>query len=234
MVETFFCSLLCIFKKCIYDVIVVLNFVVLKPSANIQRLLFLASGFIIFFLIPFAIFATLNIHTMFHKNIKLIIAGLIIITGIWRFTESEIGNGIFLILLSAIPIFLYFKNEFILLAFLKLRKQDFEGAKKWLAHIKKPEAALVRKQQGYFNYLHGIMLSQTNINQSEKYFKKAIELGLSMDMDLAVAKLNLAGVAMTRRRKLEATNLLNEARKLDKQNMLTDQIKMMKEQMKKI
>jgi hypothetical protein len=36
------------------------------------------------------------------------------------------------------------------------------------------------------------MLSQTNINQSEKYFKKAIELGLSMDMDLAVAKLNLA------------------------------------------
>jgi hypothetical protein len=54
-----------------------------------------------------------------------------------------------------------------------------------------------------------------------------------MDMDLAVAKLNLAGVAMSRRRKL-TTNLLNEARKLDKQNMLTDQIKMMKDQMKKI
>jgi hypothetical protein len=136
--------------------------------------------------------------------------------------------------LSAFPIFLYFKNEFILLAFLKLRKQDFEGAKKWLAYIKNPETALVRKQQGYFNYLHGIMLSQTNLNQSEKFFKKAIELGLSMDMDLAVAKLNLAGIAMSRRRKLEATNLLNEAKKLDKQNMLTDQIKMMKDQMKKI
>jgi tetratricopeptide (TPR) repeat protein len=171
---------------------------------------------------------------MFHKNIKLIIAGLIVITGIWQFTESNIGNGIFLILLSGIPVFLYFKNEFILLAFLKLRKQDFEGAKKWLAHIKNPETALVQKQQGYFNYLHGIMLSQTNINQAEKYFKKAIELGLSMDMDLAVAKLNLAGVAMTRRRKLEATSLLNEAKKLDKQNMLKDQITMMKEQMKKI
>ncbi len=168
---------------------------------------------------------------MFHRNIKLIIAGLIIITGIWQFTESNIGNGIFLILLSAIPIFLYFKNEFILLAFLKLRKQDFEGAKKWLAYIKNPETALVRKQQGYFNYLHGIMLSQTNINQAEKFFKKAIELGLSME---AVAKLNLAGVAMTRRRKLEATSLLNEAKKLDKQHMLKDQITMMKEQMKKI
>jgi hypothetical protein len=31
--------------------------------------------------------------------------------------------------------FLYFKNEFILLAFLKLRKQDFE-AKKWLYSLK--------------------------------------------------------------------------------------------------
>ena len=171
---------------------------------------------------------------MFHRNIKLILAGLIIITGIWQMTENNIGNGIFLVLLSAIPIFLYFKNEFILLAFLKLRKQDFEGAKKWLAYIKNPETALVRKQQGYFNYLHGIMLSQTNLTQAEKYFKKAIELGLNMDMDLAVAKLNLAGLAMTRRRKLEATNLINEVKKLDKQNMLADQVKMMKEQLKKI
>jgi tetratricopeptide (TPR) repeat protein len=171
---------------------------------------------------------------MFHKNIKLILAGLIIITGIWQIAEDNIGNGIFLILFSAIPIFLYFKNEFILLAFLKLRKQDFPGAQKWLTYIKNPETALVRKQQGYFNYLHGIMLAQTNLTQAEKYFKKAIELGLSMDMDLAVAKLNLAGVAMTRRRKLEATNLLNEAKKLDKQNMLKDQIKMMKDQMKKM
>lgn len=171
---------------------------------------------------------------MFHRNIKLVIAGLLIIAGVWQFTESEIGNGIFLILLAVFPIFLYFKNEYILLAFLKLRKQDFEGAKKWLDKIKNPETALVQKQQGYFNYLHGLMLSQTNLTQAEKYFKKAISLGLSMDQDLALAKLNLAGIAMSRRRKIEATNLLNEAKKLDKQNMLKDQIKMMKDQMKKI
>ncbi|MES2239990.1 MAG: DUF2892 domain-containing protein [Bacteroidota bacterium] len=171
---------------------------------------------------------------MLNKNIKLIIAGLIVITSIWQFTENNIGNGIFLLLLTAIPVFLYYRNEFILLAFLKLRKQDFEGAQKWLSHIKSPESVLIKKQQGYFNYLHGIMLSQTNINQSEKYFKKAIELGLSMDMDLAVAKLNLAGIALSRRRKLEATNLISEVKKLDKQNMLKDQITMMKDQMKKI
>ena len=51
---------------------------------------------------------------MFHKNIKLVLAALIIAFGIYQFTENEIGNGIFLLLLSTIFIFLYFKNEFIL------------------------------------------------------------------------------------------------------------------------
>ena len=171
---------------------------------------------------------------MFHKNIKLVLAALIVATAVWQFTESNIGNGIFLIFLSLVPVFLYYKNEFILLAFLQLRKQNFEGAKKWLTKIKNPETALVQKQQGYYNYLQGLMLSQTNLIQAEKYFKKAIELGLKMDMDLAVAKLNLAGVALSRRRKLEATNLISEVKKLDKQGMLKDQIKLMKDQMKKI
>ena len=171
---------------------------------------------------------------MFHRNIKLVLIVLILAAAVWQFTENNIGNGIFLIILSLVPLFLYFRNEYILLAFLKLRKQDFAGAKSWLDKIKNPETALVRKQQGYYNYLNGIMLSQTNLIQAEKYFKKAIELGLNMDMDLAVAKLNLAGIAMSRRRKLEATNLIAEVKKLDKQGMLKDQITMMKEQMKKI
>ena len=171
---------------------------------------------------------------MFNKNIKLVIAGLIIAVAIWQFAEGNIGNGIMYLLLAGIFIFLYFKNEMILLAFLRLRKQDFEGAKKWLNKIKNPEAALTQKQQGYYWYLHGLMVSQTNITQAEKFFKRAIKLGLSMDQDLAMAKLNLAGIAMTKRRKREATNLLAEAKKLDKHDMLQDQIRMMKQQMKKI
>jgi len=170
---------------------------------------------------------------MFHKNIKLAIAVLILGYAGYQFYEGYIGNGIMFILLASIFVFLYFKNEFILLAFLRLRKQDFEGAKKWLNKIKNPEAALVKKQQGYLNYLNGIMVSQTNMNEAEKYFKKALSLGLSMDHDLAMAKLNLAGIAFTKRRKQEAKKLLSEAEKLDKRDMLADQIKMMKQQMKK-
>ena len=136
-------------------------------------------------------------------------------------------------LLASIFIFLYFKNEIIILAFLQLRKQNFEGASKWLSKIKNPKSALTKKQQGYYNYLKGLMVSQSNMNEAEKYFKKAITLGLSMDHDLAMAKINLAGIAFSKRRKIEAQKLLSEAQKLDKRNMLADQIKMMKGQMKK-
>ncbi len=171
---------------------------------------------------------------MFNKNIKLVLATLIVGLAVWQFTEGNIGNGIMYILLASVFVFLYFKNEIILLAFLQLRKQNFDGAKKWLDKIKNPEAALVKKQQGYLNYLNGLMVSQTNINEAEKYFKKAISLGLSMDADLAMAKLNLAGIAMTKNRKREAQSLLTEAKKLDKHNMLDEQIKMMQQQMKKM
>jgi tetratricopeptide (TPR) repeat protein len=170
---------------------------------------------------------------MFNKNIKLAIAALLTLTAVWQFTEGNIGNGIFLLLIMGLVILLYFKNEYILLAFLKLRKQDFDGATRLLNKIKNPETALVRKQQGYYNYLHGLMLSQTNLSQAEKYLKKAVELGLSMDQDLAMAKLNLAGIAMTKNKKIEAEKLLAEAKKLDKQGMLKEQITMMKAQMKK-
>ncbi|MGB5370866.1 MAG: DUF2892 domain-containing protein [Flavobacteriaceae bacterium] len=171
---------------------------------------------------------------MFNKNIKLVIAGLIIAYAVYQFIEGNIGNGIFLILLSLIFVFLYFRNEMILLAFLRMRKQDLIGTQKWLDRINNPAAALTQKQQGYFNYLHGIIHSQKNLTEAEKYFKKALKFGLTMDYDVAMAKLSLAGIAMQKRRKREATTLLQEAKKLDKNNMLTEQIKMMQQQMKKI
>ena len=165
---------------------------------------------------------------MFNKNIKLVLVALCIGVAVWQFIENNIGNGIAMILLGLIFLFLYFKNELILLAFFQLRKQNWDGAAKWLDKIKDPESALVTKQQGYYNYLKGLMMSQSSLTKAEKYFRKAIKLGLNMDADMAVAKMNLAGIAMHKRRKREATTLLAEAKKLDKQGMLKEQMKMMK------
>ncbi|CEN43501.1 hypothetical protein [Capnocytophaga canis] len=169
-----------------------------------------------------------------HKYVKIILAVLIFAYAIYQFTQGNIGNGIALIFLAAIPVLLYFRNEFLLLAFFRLRKQDFQGTQKWLSKIVDPETALIRKQQGYYHYLHGIIYSQINLSQAEKYFRKALQLGLNMSYDVAMAKLSLAGIMMQKRRKREAQELLTEAKKLDKQNMMTEQIKMMQQQLKKI
>lgn len=171
---------------------------------------------------------------MFNKYIKLVIAAGVLVWAVFQFIDENIMNGISLVLLAGIFVLFYFKNEFILLAFLQLRKQNFAGASKWLTYIKNPSSALVRKQEGYYNFLQGIMVSQTNLTQAEKFFKKALSLGLSMKHDIAMAKLQLAGIAMSKRRKREATMLINEAKKLDTQNVLAEQIKMLKQQMKKI
>lgn len=169
-----------------------------------------------------------------NKYVKLVVAGLIILWAVYQFTERNIWNGIALIFLSLVPIFLYFRNEYILFTFLRLRKQDFVGMEKWLGRIKDPETALIRKQQGYYNYMYGVIYSQKNLTQAEKYFRKALQLGLSMDFDLAMVKLSLAGIMMQKRKKREAQELLSDAKKLDKQKMLTDQIKMLQQQLKKI
>lgn len=170
---------------------------------------------------------------MFNKYIKLVIAAGILTWAVFQFIDGNIMNGISLVLLSGIFILFFFKNEFILLAFLQLRKQNFEKCQKWLSYIKNPSTALVKKQEGYYNFLQGIMVSQSNLTQAEKYFKKALSLGLSMGHDTAMAKLQLAGIAMSKNRKQEANKLMAEAKKLDKHGMLKDQIKMMKDQMKK-
>lgn len=171
---------------------------------------------------------------MFPKVIKLILALLTFGYGIYQFVDDYIGNGIMFLVLSAMFVLLYFKNELIFLAFLRLRKQDFEGTQKWLLRIPNIERNLVQKQQGYYNYLMGIIESQKNLTQAEKYFKAALRLGLSMNHDLAMAKMSLAGIYLQKRRKREAQQLLTEAKKLDKHGMLSGQLKMIQQQMKKI
>ena len=171
---------------------------------------------------------------MFNKIFKLILSIGVIGFSIQQFMVDNIGNGIALIFLSLTFLLLYFKNEILIMAFLRMRKQDFEGTEKWLMKIKNPESALIKKQVGYYNYLYGIVYSQTNLTTAEKYFKKAISYGLNMNQDLAMAKLSLAGILMQKRRKREATMLLNEAKKLDSHGLLNQQIKLMQTQMKRI
>ena len=174
-----------------------------------------------------------KITFMYNKEIKIALAFLILSSSVYLFTQGEIGYGIVVLLLMGLVILSIFKDERILRAFYYLRKNDMPKAGVVLSKIKHPEK-MIKSQEAYYYYLNGLVLSQTQMNKAEKFFKKSLSIGLRNDTDKAVAKLNLAGLAMSRRRKREATTLLTEVKKLDKHNMLEDQVKMMKQQLKRI
>ena len=168
-----------------------------------------------------------------NKNIKLVFAALLIGLGIYMmFFTRSLGWGIVVFLLAAFPIFLYFKNEFILLTFWQFRKQNMPKAAEWLSKIRNYQSQLHKSQFGYFHYLQGLTLAQEHPAKVEPLMKKALEYGLNMKQDRAMATLNLAATAISKGRRQEGAKLLEEAKKLDSAGMMTDQIKMMKEQLK--
>ena len=148
----------------------------------------------------------------------------LIIFGSW-------GWGILGIILALLVFVTFFFNEKMLLAQYYLRKENMEKAEAWLNKIANYERELISVQHGYYQLLLGLIESRKAPLQSEKYFKRALSLGMTMDHNVALAKLSLAGIAMAKRNKREATMYLQEAKKADKNKLLAEQIKMMQAQM---
>lgn len=167
-----------------------------------------------------------------NKYIKFLIAGLMIAAGVYLMMNRQIGWGIVVVFFSLSPILLFFKNEYILLTFWQMRKQNFVKAAHWLTYIKNYQSQLHKSQYGYFHYLQGLTLAQEHPAKVEPLMKKALEYGLNMKHDRAMATLNIAAAALSKGRKAEAQKLLEEAKRLDDQGMMADQIKMMKDQLK--
>lgn len=171
---------------------------------------------------------------MISKIIRIGVSAIIFGWSIYNFVDGEIGNGIALLFPAAIVLFTYFRNERILLSLYHMRKQDLDKAEKALSGIKNPESSLIKTQLAYYYLLMGMIESQRKVGKAETLLKKALNTGLRMDQDKALAKLNLAGIALTKRRKKEAQILLTDVKRLDTKGVLAEQTKYIKQQMKRI
>lgn len=171
---------------------------------------------------------------MISKIIRIGLTALIFGWGIYQFMQGHIGNGIFFVLLSAIPLLSYFRNERIILALWHMRSNKLDKAEKALLGIKNPEGSLIKSQLAYFYLLTGMIESQRGIGKAESILKKALNTGLRLKQDQALAKLSLAGIAVSKGRKREATVLLQDVKRLDEKGVLDEQVKFIKQQMKKV
>jgi hypothetical protein len=139
--------------------------------------------------------------------------------------------GVLVLFFGGFMLLSYFFNENMILTQWFLRKEKPEKAEEWLLKITDYEKQLIKNQHGYYNLLMGLIETRKAPLKSEKYFKKALSLGMKMSHNTALAKLSLAGISMAKRNKREAQMYLSEAAKDDKNKLLTDQIKIMKGQM---
>jgi len=169
--------------------------------------------------------------TKMSNIIRLVIACVLLGTAIALCAFGFWGWGILVLFLGGIVLLSFFFNENMIIAQWFLRKEKSEKAEEWLLKINDYEKQLHKNQYGYYNLLIGLIESRKTPLKAEKYFKKALSLGMTMSHNTALAKLSLAGIAMAKRNKREAQMYLQEAAKDDKNKLLTEQIKMMKGQM---
>jgi len=170
------------------------------------------------------------------RIIKAVIAAGVLAWAIYQFTLGNIWSGIWLILLTALLVFLVFRSVRLIIAFVQLRRGKSDSCLSWVNKVNPDK--LFAKSRGYFYYLQGLTTVQSggqgSLTKAEGMFKKSISNGLRLDLDKATAKLNLAMIAISKRKKREATNLLSEVKKLDKRGMLTTHVKQIKEGLKRI
>jgi len=150
---------------------------------------------------------------------------------VYLFANGSWGWGIVMVLVTAIITLTIFRNEWILLTMVQLRQQNMEKATKYLNRIKSPQY-LIKRQRAFYYYLKGITGREgLKLSETEKLYRKALNIGLKQDYDKAMAKLNIAAICMQTGRRREAETLLAESKKLDTKGMLTDHIKDLKKHM---
>jgi tetratricopeptide (TPR) repeat protein len=165
-----------------------------------------------------------------------LILKIILSLGSFAFTVFLFGDGswgwaIVMVLVTAIISLTIFRNEWILLTMVQLRQQNVEKATKYLNRIKHPQY-LIKRQRAFYYYLQGITGREgLKLSETEKLYRKALNIGLKQDYDKAMAKLNIAAICMQTGRRREAETLLAESKKLDVKGMLTDHIKDLKKHM---
>ena len=162
--------------------------------------------------------------------IKSVLAVLSVFFTVYFFATGYWGWGISFVLVSALVIVTFFRNEQIILALNQMRIGNHEKAYTILKRITHPQL-LIKRQQAYYYYLTGMLgAKEMGLNKSEQFLRKALSIGLKTNQDKAVAHMHIGGICLQTGRKREAINMFDEAKRLDKDGMLSDQLKMLKKQ----
>lgn len=165
------------------------------------------------------------------KFVRPLLGILFVAVAVWLFILGYNFLGVIASTVSVLLILFYFFNEKIMLTFLLLKRNKMNEARKLLESIKNPEKLLTAGQQATYYFMLGSAQGQEKLFQSEKFFKRALAIGLRLSYYRVIAYLSLAGIAIAKGNRREAESMLSDAKKNDKNKMFTDQIKMVRSQL---
>lgn len=157
------------------------------------------------------------------RFIKIPLAAASLAYAIQLFTVGQVGAGVGMVLVAAFLVLITLQSMRLLMAFVSLRQQKMEDARKWLGRVNPKH--LWPRRRGYWYFLSGSLMMERNMNEAERLLKEALEMGLKQDHDKAAVKLNLAVVASAKRKTKLAKALLNECKRLDAKGVLKKDIK---------
>jgi hypothetical protein len=157
------------------------------------------------------------------RFIKIPLALASLAYSVFLFTEGYVGSGSGMILVTTLIVLVTLQSMRLLMAFVSLRQQKMEDARKWLGRVNPNH--LWKRRKGYWYFLSGSLAMEQNMNQAEQLLKQALDMGLKQDHDKAAVKLNLAVVASAKRKPKLAKALLVECKRLDAKGMLKKDIK---------
>jgi hypothetical protein len=164
---------------------------------------------------------------MITRLLKILLAASSLAYTVYLFTKAQTGAAIGMIFVTIILTLATLRSMRLVMAFVQLRQQNMDKARVWLSRVS--ESSLWPRQRGYYYFLMGSMTMEQNMNDAEKFIKRALQLGLKQDHDKAAANLNLAIVASTRRKLPEAKRLIKESKRLDTKGALARDIKMVED-----
>ena len=169
---------------------------------------------------------------MYHK-IRLALIFLFIGLGILLNLRIGITPAWYLYLTAAILLATHFLFGTVWTAFSKMRKGKMIQAETLLNQIRKPEW-LAKGPKAYYHFIKGIIaLQKKDFDNGEHFLTKALQFGLRTETDKALAHLNLAHIAFTKKDKKLAKIHLDNAKTCQTDDlMIKENLKKMEEVLK--
>jgi hypothetical protein len=164
------------------------------------------------------------------RIVKILLAAAAIAYAVYLFTKGYIGAGIGMVLVAVVLVLAALQSVRMLFVFVNLRQQRMDDARKWLARVN-PSHLWPRRRPTYY-FLMGSLAMEHNMSDADRLLREALRLGLKQSTDIAMAKLNLAIIASSRRKTREAAILLADSKRHDTKGMLKKEIKQVEQAIK--